>query len=51
MAWRPIAALRDRLIRGYLGVDHEIAWDAVERHVPGLGSAVIQILAELDRDD
>jgi uncharacterized protein with HEPN domain len=34
--WRGMAAMRDRLIHAYFGVDYEIVWDVVCNRVPAL---------------
>jgi uncharacterized protein with HEPN domain len=38
--WRRIAGLRDRLIHDCPGVDFEIVWSVVQRHLPPLRKAM-----------
>lgn len=34
--WRGMAAMRDRLVHAYFGVDYDIVWDVVSSKIPPL---------------
>ncbi len=44
--WRAMAGMRDRLIRGYFGVDHDLVWDVIPTKIPGLKRKIERILED-----
>ena len=45
--WKYIAAMRDKLIHEYHGVDLEIVWEVIEKEIPSLKPKFEKILEEL----
>lgn len=44
LPWDDIIGMRNRLIHGYFDVNLDVVWETVRRDIPGLLSALNQIL-------
>jgi len=47
--WRSLAALRDVLIHQYEGVSLPEVWEVVEKHLPPVREALVNLLPPLDQ--
>jgi uncharacterized protein with HEPN domain len=45
---RHIAAMRDRLIHGYFGVDCRIVWEVAANKLPELKLRLVQVISDQD---
>lgn len=48
LPWNEMARMRDKLIHGYFGVDHEIVWKVVKERLPEVKSSLEAIIAKID---
>jgi uncharacterized protein with HEPN domain len=48
LPWNEMARMRDKLIHGYFGVDHQIVWKVVKERLPEVKSSLEKIIADLD---
>jgi uncharacterized protein with HEPN domain len=45
LPWRDIAAFRNRIVHGYLGVSMDVVWDIIEGDLPPIRAAVTEELS------
>jgi len=48
ISWHSIAAMRDKLIHGYFGVDADIVWRTVTEDLPALEGQVRKLRTEVE---
>ncbi|MBD3240241.1 MAG: DUF86 domain-containing protein, partial [Chitinivibrionales bacterium] len=45
--WRTMAAMRDKMIHAYFGIDYETVWKAVKENIPQVRPLVGTVLQDL----
>jgi len=48
LPWTEMARMRDKLIHGYFGVDHQIVWKVVKERLPEVKTSLEKIIEDLD---
>jgi len=48
LPWRDMAAIRDKVMHCYFGIDFEIVWEVVKNQLPKLELKVPKILEDMD---
>ena len=44
IAWREMAALRDRIIHGYFSIDYSIVWNVITNDIPEIKPKIFSLL-------
>lgn len=47
--WQQIIGMRNVLVHGYFGIDHDVIWEVVERDLPSLKENIVFILGSSEQ--